>query len=143
MPRYSIRYRSLLLPILAVIILEIIWNLLEGFLDPSLLDIPLHLVKYVLYAIAGYIAALLDLDYIHGAIYGGITGGVGALVEGFIISLLFYGVFFYTPGFSLFFALEHIINLILTGAFFGLIGSYLRSVTALEPLAEFLRQYIE
>jgi hypothetical protein len=143
MVRKSIHYRGLLLPIAGVVILEILWNLLEGFIDPSLLNVPLHIIKYILYALAGYIAALLGSEQIEGAIYGGITGGIGAIIEGFIISLLFYGVFFYTPGFPIFYAITHIISLIITGAIFGFIGAYLQSLEYLDFIAELLRQYIE
>jgi hypothetical protein len=143
MVRKSINLRALLPPIIGVVILEILWNFLEGFINPSILNIPLHIIKYILYAIAGYIAALLGSETIDGAIYGGITGGIGAIIEGFIISMLFYGVFFYTPGFPIIYALRHIISLIITGAIFGYIGAILRSVPALSFLEEILKPFIE
>jgi hypothetical protein len=143
MVRTSIHYRGLLLPIAGVVLLEILWNLLEGFIDPNLLDIPLHIIKYILYASAGYIAALLGSEKIGGAIHGGITGGIGAIIEGFIISPFFYRVVFYMPGFPVLYAITHIISLTITGAIFGFVGAYLQSLESLNSISEFLRQYIE
>jgi hypothetical protein len=143
MVKYSISFRGLLIPVVGVVILEIIWNILGYVINPSLLNIPLHIVKYILYALAGYIATIFyGVDNIGGAIYGGITGGIGAIIEGFVISVIFFGSFFYTPGFPIFVAMTHIISLILTGAVFGFLGSIASRIKELDFLMDFLRKYL-
>lgn len=134
--------KVVLIPVIGVILLEVIWNFLEFAIDPAILDIPLHLVKYSIYGLAGYIfAKTIKKDFVGGGIAGALTAGIGALVEGLIISQLFFGTFFYTYGYGFPFDVVIIETLsrAVVGAICGLIGSAASDVKSLEFIAHTLK----
>ena len=85
--------------IIGLTILEVLWNIIDSIIYISLLSPILYLVKFSIYGYCGYIAyTKYDSDIIEGATAGATAGFIFALIEGFIVSLLFSGAFFYHWG---------------------------------------------
>jgi hypothetical protein len=111
--------------IIGLTILEVLWNVIESFLHLYFLSPILYLVKFCIYGYCGYIAYTRhNSDIIEGATAGAVAGFIFALIEGFIISMLFSGTLFYHwgPGLPIVAGLWTIIRQVVYGVIFAAIG---------------------
>ena len=142
MVELKLSFNAARLSIILVVVLLIVWNLLEFVISPYILDIPLHIVKYLIYTLAGYTAAKrYKMDMVGGTFSGGITAGIGALVEGLLIAPIFHGHLFYYwgPGMPITSVLSSIIIPIIIGSICGAAGSAASTVNELNFIADTLK----
>ena len=133
----SINIRVVLLPVLALLAKEVLWNISVFFINPVLLNIPAQLVWILILLTSGFIAdSLYGYETAEAAIYGAITGVIGSILSGVIISPIFYRMLFYSPGIPIFSAIYDIVSSGVLGGILGFIGSLLSSFDQLNTFSE-------
>lgn len=133
----SINIRVVLLPVLALLAKEILWNISVFFVSPLILNIPFQLVLILIYLSTGFIAdSLFGYETAEAAMYGAVTGVIGSVLGGVIIAPIFFGMFFYAPGIPVFTALYNIVINGVQGGILGFIGSLLTSFDQLGFISD-------